>query len=114
MDLQDSSAAENAILAVLSGTPIKEAAAQVRSSPGRLAEAVELYRSGGRSALDAGMQTSGRTLADAGQEGRLTLGTRAILARHILFHWNRLGFTTQQQAMWARAAREAMLGHRVI
>lgn len=57
------------------------------------------------------LQHSGRAIADAGHAGRLSLGTRAILARHILFHWNRLGFTTRQQATWARAAREAMLGH---
>ncbi|MER7793580.1 thiopeptide-type bacteriocin biosynthesis protein [Streptomyces sp. NPDC097640] len=57
------------------------------------------------------VRTSGRALTDAGQEGQLTLGTRTILARHILFHWNRMGFTTRQQAMWARAARETMLGH---
>lgn len=59
----------------------------------------------------SGLQHSGRAVADAGHAGRLGLGTRAILARHILFHWNRLGFTTRQQAIWARAAREAMLGH---
>ncbi|QDL72849.1 bacteriocin biosynthesis protein [Streptomyces malaysiensis subsp. malaysiensis] len=57
-----------------------------------------------------GLRYSGRSIADAGYEGRLSLGTRAILARHILFHWNRMGFTTRQQAIWARAAREATLG----
>ncbi|MEV6129391.1 thiopeptide-type bacteriocin biosynthesis protein [Streptomyces violaceusniger] len=60
----------------------------------------------------SGLQHSGRAIADADHAGRLSLGTRTILARHILFHWNRLGFTTRQQAIWARAAREAMLGHR--
>jgi thiopeptide-type bacteriocin biosynthesis protein len=59
----------------------------------------------------SGLQHSGQAIADAGHAGRLSLGTRAILARHILFHWNRLGFTTRQQAMWARAARETILGH---
>lgn len=57
-----------------------------------------------------GMQRGAQTLAQAGREGRLNLGTRAILARHILFHWNRMGFSTDQQAIWARAARETMLG----
>ncbi|WP_079038267.1 thiopeptide-type bacteriocin biosynthesis protein [Streptomyces sp. NBRC 110028] len=57
-----------------------------------------------------GLQHSGRALADVGHEGRLSLGTRAILARHILFHWNRMGFTVQQQAIWARAARQTILG----
>ncbi|WP_063769865.1 thiopeptide-type bacteriocin biosynthesis protein [Streptomyces scabiei] len=58
----------------------------------------------------ARMEQGGRALGHAGREGRLSLGTRGILARHILFHWNRLGFTTRQQAIWARAAREAILG----
>ncbi|MEU0925771.1 thiopeptide-type bacteriocin biosynthesis protein [Streptomyces malaysiensis] len=56
-----------------------------------------------------GVQQSGRAIADAGHAERLRLGTRTILARHILFHWNRMGFTTRQQAIWARAAREAIL-----
>jgi len=53
----------------------------------------------------------GRTLGDTGREGRLALGTRSVLARHILFHFNRMGFTTRQQAIWSRAAREAILGN---
>ncbi|MFE5125002.1 thiopeptide-type bacteriocin biosynthesis protein [Streptomyces sp. NPDC056669] len=57
-----------------------------------------------------GLQHSGQALAEVGYEGRLSLGTRAILARHILFHWNRMGFTVQQQAIWARAARQTILG----
>nr|WP_203730770.1 thiopeptide-type bacteriocin biosynthesis protein [Streptomyces sp. SID12501] len=52
----------------------------------------------------------GQTLGDAGREGRLALGTRGVLARHVLFHWNRMGFTMRQQAIWSRAAREAILG----
>ncbi|MFI0734978.1 thiopeptide-type bacteriocin biosynthesis protein [Streptomyces sp. NPDC021225] len=58
----------------------------------------------------SGLQRSGRALAEAGHAERLGLGTRAILTKHVLFHWNRMGFTTRQQAMWARAAREAILG----
>ncbi|MGJ5898448.1 bacteriocin biosynthesis protein [Streptomyces sp. V2] len=56
------------------------------------------------------MKHGGQSLGNAGREGRLALGTRSILARHILFHWNRMGFTTHQQAIWARAAREAIIG----
>ncbi|MFD5749423.1 thiopeptide-type bacteriocin biosynthesis protein [Streptomyces sp. NPDC127033] len=56
------------------------------------------------------VEHAGRALADVGREGRLSLGTRSILARHILFHWNRMGFSTSQQAIWARAARETILG----
>ncbi|WP_328869105.1 thiopeptide-type bacteriocin biosynthesis protein [Streptomyces sp. NBC_00287] len=58
----------------------------------------------------AGMERGGRALADAARVGNLQLGLRGILARHILFHWNRMGFTTRQQAIWARAARETILG----
>ncbi|MBM9509190.1 thiopeptide-type bacteriocin biosynthesis protein [Streptomyces sp. KK5PA1] len=56
------------------------------------------------------LQHSGRALADAAANGHLGLGLRGILARHVLFHWNRTGFTTHQQAIWSRAAREAVLG----
>ncbi|MFF7845390.1 thiopeptide-type bacteriocin biosynthesis protein [Streptomyces ossamyceticus] len=57
-----------------------------------------------------GMERGGRTLADAARAGSLQLGLRGILARHVLFHWNRMGFTTRQQAIWARAARETVFG----
>jgi hypothetical protein len=56
------------------------------------------------------IERGGQALGNAGREGRLGLGTRGILARHILFHWNRMGFTTRQQAIWSRAARETILG----
>ncbi|XUL89043.1 thiopeptide-type bacteriocin biosynthesis protein [Streptomyces galilaeus] len=58
----------------------------------------------------AEFERGGRALGHSGREGRLSLGTRSILARHILFHWNRMGFTIRQQAIWAHAAREAILG----
>jgi len=57
-----------------------------------------------------GMQHGARALAAAARDGRLGLGLRGILARHVLFHWNRMGFTPRQQAIWARAARGAILG----
>ncbi|KNE80630.1 hypothetical protein ADZ36_21010 [Streptomyces fradiae] len=57
-----------------------------------------------------GMQRGGRALAEAAHVGSLQLGLRSVLARHILFHWNRMGFTAAQQAVWACAAREAVLG----
>jgi thiopeptide-type bacteriocin biosynthesis protein len=56
------------------------------------------------------LERSGRNLADASADGRLVLGLRGILARHVIFHWNRMGFTTRQQSIWSRAAREAVLG----
>ncbi|WP_241827025.1 lantibiotic dehydratase C-terminal domain-containing protein [Streptomyces graminilatus] len=57
------------------------------------------------------VQHCGQALGDAGRDGRLALATRGVLARHILFHWNRMGFTQRQQAIWSRAAREAILGN---
>ncbi|EKX65181.1 thiopeptide-type bacteriocin biosynthesis protein [Streptomyces ipomoeae] len=59
----------------------------------------------------AGMERNGQALAHAGNAGRLGLGIRGILARHVVFHWNRMGFTTRRQAIWARAARETILGN---
>jgi len=56
------------------------------------------------------LEETGRRLGGAGRKNRLTLGTRSILARHITFHWNRLAFTPHQQAIWAEAAREAIIG----
>jgi thiopeptide-type bacteriocin biosynthesis protein len=58
----------------------------------------------------SGMEYGGRALAEASRDGRLGLGLRGVLARHVLFHWNRMGFNDRQQAIWSRAAREAALG----
>ncbi|MER6563893.1 thiopeptide-type bacteriocin biosynthesis protein [Streptomyces sp. NPDC001027] len=58
----------------------------------------------------AGMERGGASLKAASEGNRLDLGLRAILARHVIFHWNRMGFSTRQQAIWSRAAREAILG----
>ena len=57
-----------------------------------------------------GLEHGGKALADAADSGNIGLGKRGILARHVLFHWNRMGFTLRQQAIWSRAARETALG----
>ncbi|MFI2764296.1 thiopeptide-type bacteriocin biosynthesis protein [Streptomyces echinatus] len=57
-----------------------------------------------------GMERGGRDLRIVAEANRLGLGLRCVLARHVIFHWNRMGFSTRQQAIWARAAREAVLG----
>ncbi|MFI1956013.1 hypothetical protein ACH437_29945 [Streptomyces xinghaiensis] len=57
-----------------------------------------------------GIERQGRALGNAGREGRLSVGTRGVLARHVPFHWDRLGFSFRRQAIWARAARESILG----
>ncbi len=78
-----------------------------------LADAVPLLDSGPLSPVRTWakeLESGGRALAEAGGDGRLGLGVRGILARHVIFHWNRMGFTTRQQSIWSRAAREAALG----
>lgn len=55
------------------------------------------------------MDASGRALAEAVATGKVTSGIRAIAARRVLFHWNRMGFHTNQQALWASVARQAAL-----
>ncbi|MEV7417009.1 thiopeptide-type bacteriocin biosynthesis protein [Streptomyces sp. NPDC089919] len=61
-------------------------------------------------AWTAGLAQAGRQLAAADREALLTDGLRSVLARHVVCHWNRMGFGPRQQAVWARAAREALLG----
>ncbi|MFE2293722.1 thiopeptide-type bacteriocin biosynthesis protein [Streptomyces sp. NPDC059452] len=56
------------------------------------------------------LEQHGRVLANAAAAGELSAGTRAILVRHILFHWNRMGFGLRQQSIWARATRTAAMG----
>ncbi|MER5210942.1 thiopeptide-type bacteriocin biosynthesis protein [Streptomyces sp. NPDC002838] len=58
-----------------------------------------------------GLERGGRALADAAGSGTLSLGKRGILARHVIFHWNRMGFALRQQSIWSRAAREAVLSN---
>ncbi|GAA3348785.1 hypothetical protein GCM10020358_68550 [Amorphoplanes nipponensis] len=40
--------------------------------------------------------------------GKLTRGLRAVIALHVIFHWNRLGLPASTQARLARAATEAI------
>ncbi|PZT77471.1 MULTISPECIES: thiopeptide-type bacteriocin biosynthesis protein [unclassified Streptomyces] len=56
------------------------------------------------------LQHHGHRLAEAAGSSALGIGTRAVLARHVLFHWNRMGFSSRRQSIWSRAAREALLG----
>ncbi|WP_435271180.1 hypothetical protein [Streptomyces sp. 1222.5] len=52
MQQHDTTPGEDAVLAVLSGVPIEQAARRVPTSPAHLAEAVERYRSAGRATLE--------------------------------------------------------------
>jgi hypothetical protein len=51
MGHEDTSAMENAVLSVLTGTPLAQAAKRVRTTPARLTDAIERYRTAGRAAL---------------------------------------------------------------
>ncbi|WP_410814897.1 thiopeptide-type bacteriocin biosynthesis protein [Micromonospora sp. 067-2] len=44
------------------------------------------------------------------ERGALTRGLRAVIALHVIFHWNRLGLPATTQATLARAAQEAIFG----
>jgi len=57
----------------------------------------------------AGFTDAGRRLADASSSGTLSRGPRAVLAHHVIFHWNRLGLPAAAQAILARAAASACL-----
>ncbi|GAA0407058.1 hypothetical protein Acor_51040 [Acrocarpospora corrugata] len=55
-------------------------------------------------------RATGTTLIGLSHDGTLTRGVRAVIAHHVLFHWNRLGLTAQSQGMIALAAKEAVFG----
>ena len=49
-------------------------------------------------------EQAGQALADLARHGRLTRGVRAVLAHHIIFHTNRAGLPTRDQATLAALA----------
>ncbi len=58
----------------------------------------------------AAFEIAGRRLGELATEGQLTRGLRAVIAHHILFHWNRIGLTASTQSILAAAATEAVFG----
>ncbi|WP_199034717.1 thiopeptide-type bacteriocin biosynthesis protein [Glycomyces salinus] len=52
----------------------------------------------------------GSSLAELTASGRTTRGLRALIAHHLIFHWNRTGIPTKQQAHLAAAARTIYFG----
>jgi thiopeptide-type bacteriocin biosynthesis protein len=58
----------------------------------------------------AAFRQAGQSLGTLGRNGTLQRGLRDVLSYHVIFHWNRLGLSTRQQAALARAARDAILG----
>jgi thiopeptide-type bacteriocin biosynthesis protein len=51
---------------------------------------------------------AGANLQHLRETGKLTRGIRAVMALHVIFHWNRLGLSATTQATLARAATEAI------
>jgi thiopeptide-type bacteriocin biosynthesis protein len=52
---------------------------------------------------------AGRDLQRLAHEGNLGRGLRAVLAHHVLFHWNRLGLPYPTQALLAQATANVIL-----
>ncbi|HET9899375.1 MAG TPA: thiopeptide-type bacteriocin biosynthesis protein [Streptosporangiaceae bacterium] len=55
-------------------------------------------------------EKAGTSLRHLREAGKLTRGLRAIVALHVIFHWNRIGLTADSQAKLAQAAKEAIFG----
>jgi thiopeptide-type bacteriocin biosynthesis protein len=53
----------------------------------------------------AGFATCGQLLHGLANSGMLHRGTRAVLAHHVIFHWNRLGLSHSTQSLLAHAAK---------
>lgn len=53
-------------------------------------------------------RSAGSALRALADQGRLERGLRAVIAHHVVFHWNRLGLAFTEQQRLARAARDAV------
>jgi len=53
---------------------------------------------------------AGRQLADLNRSGQLQRGLRAVLAHHLIFHWNRLGLPREHQSALSTLAKEVVMG----
>lgn len=53
-------------------------------------------------------ERAGRRLRALRETGQLTRGIRAVIALHVIFHWNRIGIPGAAQAALARAAMQAI------
>jgi thiopeptide-type bacteriocin biosynthesis protein len=51
---------------------------------------------------------AGKQLRTLREDGQLTRGIRAVIALHVIFHWNRIGIPGPAQAELAQAAKEAI------
>ncbi|MFD6612783.1 thiopeptide-type bacteriocin biosynthesis protein [Micromonospora chalcea] len=55
-------------------------------------------------------ENAGTALRHLRDTGKLTRGLRAVIAEHVIFHWNRIGIPATTQAVLAQAAAEAIFG----
>nr|WTB08266.1 methyltransferase, FxLD system [Streptomyces antimycoticus] len=53
---------------------------------------------------------AGQQLAHINRRGRLERGLRAVLAHHLIFHWNRLGLPREDQSALSTLAKEVVMG----
>jgi protein-L-isoaspartate(D-aspartate) O-methyltransferase len=57
-------------------------------------------------------EQAGRQLAELARRGLLERGLRAVLAHHVIFHWNRLGLPFADQSTLSTLARKVVMGNR--
>ncbi|MGI5457630.1 thiopeptide-type bacteriocin biosynthesis protein [Streptomyces sp. CA-249302] len=64
-----------------------------------------------KSAADwvSAFRQAGRDLGAAARDGALDRGLRAVIAYHVIFHWNRIGLPARTQSVLAHAAYTAIL-----
>lgn len=55
-------------------------------------------------------EDTGAALRTLRETGKLTRGIRAVIAKHLIFHWNRIGLPATAQATLAHAAAAAIFG----
>ncbi|MGH3922423.1 MAG: thiopeptide-type bacteriocin biosynthesis protein [Pseudonocardiaceae bacterium] len=58
----------------------------------------------------AAFEEAGRALGDLAGNGTLRRGVRAVLAHHVIFHWNRIGLPYTTQSILANVATAIVLG----
>ncbi len=58
----------------------------------------------------AAFENAGTDLRRLRETGELTCGLRAVIALHVIFHWNRIGLPASTQATLAQASKEAIFG----
>lgn len=55
-------------------------------------------------------EEAGKALGNLARDGTLRRGIRAVLAHHVIFHWNRIGLPYTTQSILANTAKAVVLG----